>query len=110
MKQSLMSRLEQPNGAVSIRAACRRLGAQDVTARPWNTPTKSHSPPVGRFVQTTGLTVFFQAPRGPHSAKPDYFYDTVRRITAGRRLDMFGRRAMDGFDSWGYEAPAHAET
>jgi len=52
MKRSLMLLLEQPNSAVSIRAACLGLGAQDVTARPWNTSTKSHSPPAGRFVQT----------------------------------------------------------
>src|SRR5262245_51874183 len=54
MKPSLMSRLEQPNFAVSIRAACPCWGAQDVTARPWNTSTKSHSPPAGRFVQESG--------------------------------------------------------
>src|SRR5262249_34450380 len=59
------------------------------------------------FVDTKGLTTTIVAPRGVHSAKPDYFYDMVRRVTAGRRLDMFGRRAIDGFDSWGYEAPAH---
>ena len=50
MKRSLMLLLEQPNSAVSIRAACLGLGAQDVTARLWNTSTKSHSPPAGRFV------------------------------------------------------------
>src|SRR5215467_14218038 len=56
MKPSLRSRLEQPNFAVSIRAVCLSLGAQDVTARPWNTSTKSHSPPAGRFVHRhTGL-------------------------------------------------------
>src|SRR5262249_5568295 len=57
MKQSLMSRLEQPNFAVSTRAACLRLGAQDGTARPWNTSTRSHSPPAGRFVHRSELPV-----------------------------------------------------
>jgi hypothetical protein len=58
MKRSLMLLLEQPNSAVSLRAACLGLGAQDVTARPWNTSTKSHSPPAGRFVHRIGEFIF----------------------------------------------------
>jgi hypothetical protein len=54
MKRSLMSLLEQPDFAVSIKVACLRLGAQDVMERPWNTSTKSHSPPAGRFVLHAG--------------------------------------------------------
>jgi N6-adenosine-specific RNA methylase IME4 len=62
------------------------------------------------FVETTDFRTCIQAPRGPHSAKPDAFYAMVRRVTAGRRLDMFSRRAIDGFEAWGYEAPVLGQT
>ncbi len=47
------------------------------------------------------LVTAFMAPRAEHSEKPDAFYDLVRKLSPGPRLDLFARREREGFTVWG---------
>jgi N6-adenosine-specific RNA methylase IME4 len=44
------------------------------------------------------------AERGRHSEKPEEFYELVRSISPGPRLDVFARQSRKGFTAWGDEA------
>jgi N6-adenosine-specific RNA methylase IME4 len=57
-----------------------------------------------KFIDTKGFPLCFTGKRWEHSRKPDEFYVMIRNKTDGKRLDMFSRRKIEGFDSWGYEA------
>ena len=69
---------------------------------------------IGRKGKTTFLDCkqfrtanYWERPKhnGSHSEKPEGFYDLLRRVTPAPRLDVFGRRRIAGFESWGNEAP-----
>lgn len=62
--------------------------------------TRGSLAPLGRYTPN-----LFFAQRCEHSAKPEEFYYMVRHVSPGPRLDVFARRALDGFDIWGNEAP-----
>lgn len=58
----------------------------------------------GLPLSRAGLPLDFAAPTAGHSVKPGEFYELVRAASPGPRLEMFARRANDGFTAWGNEA------
>lgn len=45
--------------------------------------------------------------KGRHSAKPDFYADTIDRLYPGvPKLEMFSRSARPGWTAWGYESEA----
>lgn len=55
------------------------------------------------FCDTKAFNCCFTAPRREHSRKPDEFYDLIRRVTDGVRIDVFSRERRDGFEQFGNE-------
>lgn len=47
--------------------------------------------------------------RLPHSVKPDEFYDMVDEASPGPVLELFARRARQGWAAWGEQAPGHID-
>jgi N6-adenosine-specific RNA methylase IME4 len=56
-----------------------------------------------KFIDTKAFNCCFRAPRREHSRKPDEFYDVIRRVTDGPRVDVFSREKRDGFAQAGNE-------
>lgn len=54
-----------------------------------------------KFVDTKNFNTCFEANRRAHSQKPDEFYDAVKRVTEGKRIDMFSREKREGFEQYG---------
>jgi len=55
-----------------------------------------------------GVRLDFQGKVREHSRKPDEFYDIVREVSPGPRIDMFSRELRDGFAQFGDEVDKFA--
>ncbi len=44
-----------------------------------------------------------------HSRKPDEFYDLVKTVSPGPRIDVFSREKREGFDQFGNEVEKFVE-
>ena len=55
------------------------------------------------FVDLKAFPLCFNAPLREHSRKPDEFYDVVKRVCAGKMIDVFSREKREGFDQYGNE-------
>ena len=62
-----------------------------------------------QFIDTKDFDCCFLAARREHSRKPDEFFDVVRRVTVGPRIDMFSREQRDGFEQFGNETAKFGE-
>lgn len=57
-----------------------------------------------QFPDDKGVRSIIQAPRGPHSAKPDRFYERVERLyQTGPYVELFARRRREGWHCFGDE-------
>lgn len=56
-----------------------------------------------------GKRLDFSAKVREHSRKPDVFYDLVRDVSPGPRIDVFSREMREGFDQYGDQTGHFAE-
>jgi N6-adenosine-specific RNA methylase IME4 len=57
----------------------------------------------------TGHSSLLVAPKGRHSAKPEAVHELIEECFPGPFLEIFGRRARDGWTVLGNEAPGDGE-
>ena len=55
-----------------------------------------------------GKRLDFKADVREHSRKPDEFYDLVREVSPGPRIDIFSREQREGFSQYGNEVEKYA--
>ena len=60
-----------------------------------------------KFTSQKAHRICFAAPRAGHSVKPEEFYNMIRYVTDGPRLDMFARKQRIGYAVGGNEATKH---
>jgi N6-adenosine-specific RNA methylase IME4 len=57
----------------------------------------------------TGQTTLIRETSKKHSAKPEKFYRLVESLCAGSKVELFARKAREGWEQWGYEAKYEEE-
>jgi N6-adenosine-specific RNA methylase IME4 len=55
------------------------------------------------FIDTRDFKTCFEGTQRSHSEKPDEFFETIKRVTAAPRLELYARKRHDGFASHGNE-------
>jgi N6-adenosine-specific RNA methylase IME4 len=58
---------------------------------------------VGEDKRAQGTTLIL-APRGEHSVKPEEFRQMIEQVSPGPYLELFARRSVPGWDTWGAES------
>ena len=57
-----------------------------------------------------GRPLWYEARAERHSAKPDIFYERVREVSPGPRLELFAHTPREGFQVWGHEVRIGSDT